>query len=203
MEKFIESHPDFSFEGAKCTLALTGFEGILGYRTDDQFAEQGIDYMAERALAQVVVDWLKENGYNFASHSYSHANYQTCSQSRVDRDLERWNSQVKPLIGQTQIFVYPYGAFTYFDTTTHSKLLKEGFTVFCGTAQTNCLWNGSHPNKGSTAKNTGSIYLERYTITGDTLRKYRDLANFLDYCDPYKIYDYENRFIPMPAPAGE
>ena len=26
LEKFIASHPDFSFQGAKCTLALTGFE---------------------------------------------------------------------------------------------------------------------------------------------------------------------------------
>ncbi len=208
LEKFIESHPDFSFKGAKCTLALTGFEGILGYRTDDQFAEQGIDYMAEREKAKVVVNWLKENGYNFASHSYSHSNYGTCSQSRVDRDIERWNSQVKPLIGETQVFVYPYGAFTYYGTETHNKLLKEGFTIFCGTAQTNCLWDGKHPKKrdanGSTiASKTGSIYLERYTITGQTLRDWRDYPSMYEYCDPYATYDHENRFIPMPAKTEE
>lgn len=203
LEKFIAAHPDFSFQGAKCTLALTGFEGILGYRTDDQFADQGIDYKAERQKAQVVVDWLKANGYNFASHSYSHSNYGTCSQSRVDRDIERWNSQVKPLIGETQVFVYPYGAFTYYGTETHNKLVKEGFTIFCGTSQTNCLWDGKHPKKkdsnGSTiAQKTGSIYLERYTITGQTLRDWRDYPSMYEYCDPYATYDHENRFIPMP-----
>ncbi len=208
LEKFVASHPDFSFEGAKCTLALTGFEGILGYRTDDQFAEQGIDYMAEREKAKVVVNWLKANGYNFASHSYSHSNYGTCSQSRVDRDIERWNSQVKPLIGETQVFVYPYGAFTYYGTETHNKLLKEGFTIFCGTSQTNCLWDGKHPKKrdsnGSTiASGTGSIYLERYTITGQTLRDWRDFPSMYDYCDPYATYDHENRFIPMPKKSED
>jgi len=208
LEKFIESHPDFSFQGAKCTLALTGFEGILGYRTDDQFAEQGIDYKAEREKAKVVVNWLKENGYNFASHSYSHSNYTNCSQSRVDRDIERWNSQVKPLIGETKVFVYPYGAFTYYGTETHNKLLAEGFTIFCGTAQTNCLWDGKHPKKkdssgSSIATKTGSIYLERYTITGQTLRDWRDYPSMYEYCDPYATYDHENRFIPMPAKTEE
>lgn len=208
LEKFIAEHPDFSFQGAKCTLALTGFEGILGYRTDDQFADQGIDYMAERKKAQVVVDWLKANGYNFASHSYSHSNYGTCSQSRVDRDIERWNSQVKPMIGETKVFVYPYGAFTYYGTETHNKLLKEGFTIFCGTSQTNCLWDGKHPKKkdsngSSIATKTGSIYLERYTITGQTLRDWRDYPSMYEYCDPYATYDHANRFIPMPAKTEE
>ncbi|MBE6638127.1 MAG: Ig domain-containing protein [Ruminococcaceae bacterium] len=204
LEKFIATHPDFSFQGAKCTLALTGFEGILGYRTDDSFA----NYESEREKAKVVVDWLKENGYNFASHSYSHSSYQTCSQDRVNRDIERWNSQVKPLIGETQVFVYPYGAFTYYGTETHNKLLSEGFTIFCGTAQTNCLWDNKHPKQrdssGSTiAQNTGSIYLERYTITGQTLRDWRDYESFYEYCDPYATYDHENRFIPMPAKSDD
>lgn len=200
LEKFIANHPDFSFQGAKCTLALTGFEGILGYRTDDQFE----GYKTEREKVKVVIDWLKANGYNFASHSYSHSNYQTCGQDRVNRDIERWNSQVKPLIGETQVFVYPYGAFTYYGTETHNKLLAEGFTVFCGTSQTNCLWNGSHPKKGGgIASKVGSIYLERYTITGQTLRDWRDFDSMYEYCDPYATYDHENRFIPMPEKDEE
>ena len=202
LEKFLETHPDFSFEGAKCTLALTGFEGILGYRTDDQFASSGIDYMAERQKAQVVVDWLKANGYNFASHSYSHSNYSTCSLDRVKRDVDRWKSQVEPIIGKTQVFVYPYGAWTNYGTEKHDQLVKNGFTIFCGTSQENCLWDGKHPkakdSSGSIATGTGSIYLERYTITGQTLRDWRKLASLYEYCDPYEIYDHENRFIPMP-----
>ena len=62
---FFANHPDFSFQGAKCTLALTGFEGILGYRTDDQFE----GYKTERekvktnnyAAIESTVAYIKEN----------------------------------------------------------------------------------------------------------------------------------------------
>ncbi len=33
LDDFIEEHPDFSYHGHKATLALTGYNGILGYRT--------------------------------------------------------------------------------------------------------------------------------------------------------------------------
>ena len=34
LDDFLEVHPDFSYKGAKGTIALTGYNGILGYRTD-------------------------------------------------------------------------------------------------------------------------------------------------------------------------
>ena len=33
LDKFVEEHPDFSPFGAKASLSVTGFEGIMGYRT--------------------------------------------------------------------------------------------------------------------------------------------------------------------------
>lgn len=33
LDEFVEKHPDFSYRGAKGTIALTGYNGILGYRT--------------------------------------------------------------------------------------------------------------------------------------------------------------------------
>ena len=35
LEDFIETHPDFSYQGSKGILAFTGYDGILGYRTSD------------------------------------------------------------------------------------------------------------------------------------------------------------------------
>ena len=34
LDQFIEEHPDASYHGAKGMIALTGYNGILGYRTD-------------------------------------------------------------------------------------------------------------------------------------------------------------------------
>ena len=33
LDKFVEEHPDFSPFGAKACLSVTGYEGLLGYRT--------------------------------------------------------------------------------------------------------------------------------------------------------------------------
>ena len=34
LDAFVEAHPDFSYHGRKGVLAMTGYEGVLGYRTD-------------------------------------------------------------------------------------------------------------------------------------------------------------------------
>ena len=196
LEQFLLTHPDFSFEGSKFTLALTGFVGILGYRTDEQTANAEYrdkykikgapDYLSEREKAKKVVAWFKDHGYNFASHTYSHSDYTNCSLSRVQADIEKWNRNVKPLIGETRVLVYPYGAFTYAGTEKHKALLDEGFMMFCGTSQLNTLWDGSQPKEGGgTAGNTGTIYLERFTVTGFTLRNYASRTNYINYYTDY------------------
>lgn len=35
LEDFIEEHPDFSYRGAKGIIAVTGYNGVFGYRTSD------------------------------------------------------------------------------------------------------------------------------------------------------------------------
>ena len=36
LEDFIAEHPDFSYKGARAVLAFTGYQGVLGYRTDPE-----------------------------------------------------------------------------------------------------------------------------------------------------------------------
>ncbi|MBQ7170968.1 MAG: leucine-rich repeat protein [Clostridia bacterium] len=180
IERFVAEHPDFSFEGSKVTLALTGFAGILGYRTDEEYAGR-YDVEKERREAQTVVDWLKAHGYSFACHSYSHADYSSCSLGLVQEDIRLWEQNVAPLIGETKIFVYPYGGFTYQGTAKHQALFDAGFRVFCGTSQTNALWDDAQPGVNGIARGTGTVYLERFTVTGFTLRQYASRTNYRDY----------------------
>ena len=37
LDKFVEEHPDFAYHGHKAVIAFTGYNGVLGYRTDETF----------------------------------------------------------------------------------------------------------------------------------------------------------------------
>ena len=39
LNKFIEEHPDFVYKNARPTLCLSGYNGILGYRTSQNLGE--------------------------------------------------------------------------------------------------------------------------------------------------------------------
>lgn len=43
LDDFVRAHPDFSLDGAKGTIALTGFEGVLGYRTQYERPKEDAD----------------------------------------------------------------------------------------------------------------------------------------------------------------
>ena len=76
----MEEHPDFSYHGHKGIIALTGYNGILGYRTDiayktrkdldeyqEKFFEENPDFdkaawKKERQQAKKVADAMKEAG---------------------------------------------------------------------------------------------------------------------------------------------
>lgn len=63
LDEFIEAHPDFSYHGAKGIIALTGYNGILGYRTSY------IMYGNDEVYAQHY-DELFKNGEFDEAHAY-------------------------------------------------------------------------------------------------------------------------------------
>lgn len=133
LENFIALHPDFSFENARATINLTGFCGILGYRTSHSNKR-----IREKEIEKVkpVVSKLKQLGYNFACHSYGHYHTKKVSIEYIKRDLADWSTYVEPLIGKTNIFVYPYGEWELLCNNKISAkqhlLFNYGFRLFCG-----------------------------------------------------------------------
>lgn len=199
VEQFCETHPDFSFAGAKCMLAVNGRSGLLGYRTAASFVGkkdyngQLIDIEAEKDAAKEVVEYLKNNGFYFACHGYAHADIKTLSGASLDEEFTLWNTEVKTLIGYTPIYVYPLGAWADYGTEQHDRLLSEGFHVFCGTYVGETLMNGMPK-----ATDVGNIFNQRCTLQGNTLHNYADKGKddgtwFYKYCNPYEIYDFEAR----------
>ena len=134
LDAFVEEHPDFSYKGAKGILALTGYEGALGYRTDEPTSPT---YEQDKETVKEVARVLKENGWEFASHSYNHRDMQEKSFDFIKKDTNRWLEEVGSLVGDTDILIFPYG--TDIERTMGSyssdkyKFLKEsGFNYYHG-----------------------------------------------------------------------
>ncbi|WP_438446776.1 polysaccharide deacetylase family protein [Gorillibacterium sp. sgz5001074] len=129
VDAFVEEHPDFSFEGAKGVLAVTGYEGLLGYRTDLTDAP---GYESEKAAALRVVARLKDTGWSFASHSWGHPDAAKADAARLAQDTARWKREVEPLTGPTPVYIYPYGSRLSHGDPKFRILAEAGFRFFCG-----------------------------------------------------------------------
>jgi hypothetical protein len=127
LESFIKKHLDFSFHGARGILALTGYEGILGYQTHE-FTKSS--YPQEKDAALKVVNKLKQEGWEFALHGYGHLNTRTISLELLRYDTASWKREVEPLIGKTSIFIYPYGSSVLPEDNKFKALQDEGFSIF-------------------------------------------------------------------------
>ena len=152
LDDFIEQHPDFSYKNAKGTIALTGYNGILGYRTDycyrdrveltaDQeawlAANPNFDWNAECEQAKQVADCIKADGWTFASHTWGHIRIGDASLESLQTDTQKWLDYVKPLIGDTDIIIFAHGQDLaawnedYASTDKFQYLKSQGFNIYC------------------------------------------------------------------------
>jgi hypothetical protein len=191
-EQFCLKHPDFSFAGARLLLACSGDAGILGYRTDTRYASKGYDVEKERADAREVIKYLKEHGFYFGCHSYAHLDLRTLTGSKLDKEFDSWNTQVKPLIGYTPFYVYPFGNWVEYGTEQYTRLVDEGFHVMYATSMNDILVNGTYNHR-----DVGNIYGERFIYCGKTMVAYAEKGVFDKYGDVYELYDNEGRYIKL------
>lgn len=171
LENFVKKHPDFSIDGAKGTICLTGFDGILGYRTSDR---NTTNRFQEINSAKRVVEKLKENGWNFACHSFGHYHMKKISSDMFKEEIQNWQEQVEPLIGKTKVYVYPYGEWELLGddgtiSEKHQMLLDAGFELFCGV--------GVSPFFSTlpfTKSNFKTLFMDRVPVDGFTLRNRKE-----------------------------
>ena len=108
LEDFIAQHPDFSYRGARATLAVSGSQGIFGYRIQSEsMANKGQDYYNEQVVgATKIVEALKAKGYRLACYTYSDKDYKGISAAQVQEDIQKWKSQIAPVIGELDTIVF-------------------------------------------------------------------------------------------------
>ena len=143
IDRFLKEHPDFSYRGAKGILAVTGYEGALGYDTglsmkiyDGLSDEEKMKKInAEREKAKAVADAIKADGWEFASHSYTHSNMTNATLEKMQYDSKRWHEEVEIILGPTDIYIYPYGAdicdWHGYSGEKFELLRSYGFWYFC------------------------------------------------------------------------
>ena len=129
LDTFVKEHPDFSLRGAKGIIAVTGYEGTLGYRVN-QLESDTIE--ADREAVKSIAARLKDTGWLFASHGYGHRHTATISYNSLVSDTKQWKDEIASLVGDTDIYIYPYGEEIAYPSQKLTYLQSEGFRYFCG-----------------------------------------------------------------------
>ncbi len=181
LESFIKAHPDFSYRGARATLALTGYNGLFGYRTHGAAREKlGEDaYAAELAGAKKVADALVNAGYDLACYTYANLGYGSRALAVIGSDLNSWNAEVTPILGQLDTLVFAQNS----DITTGStyegpkfQLLQEaGFRRYLGFCTDGATW-----------ATTQEAYMRmgRLMVSGENIRSHSEwFAGLFDCTD--------------------
>ncbi|MBQ9468797.1 MAG: Ig-like domain-containing protein [Clostridia bacterium] len=181
LENFIAAHPDFSFSGARCVVAPSGYEGLFGWDTIPGSA----NYEESVAECKKIVRWFNEHGYTFACHSYYHKNFNTMTADQVRDDRAHWMAECYPIVGRTHVFIYPFGAFTNpkeENGLRNAHLLhEEGYAVFCATSYLAPNWN-NFPLEGN-------CYNERVTLAAKLFTVYPNNETLAKLFDVYEVYD--------------
>ena len=190
LDAFIEEHPDFSYNGVKGVISLTGYQSVFGYITDrDQVDDRNAalvaaglpeispsdsDIEANKATVISIMDKLKESGWILASSTYGFINANHCELGTIQSDTEKWLSQVGSLTGPVNMLVYPNGDFIRGSDSRCVYLKEQGFRIFFGV--------------GPSAYNTygdNYLYFDRCMLNGDTLRN----VDFSRLFDVKEVYD--------------
>ena len=140
LDKFVEEHPDFSPFGAKGCLSLTGYEGILGYRTqtgrENWTPEREANRQKEIEAVKPIIAELKRTGWTFGSHTWGHISLNTRTVDVVTADMQKWFDEVGSLVGETPVLFYPFGGRLDGDDVKQSGpafrwMQEQGFRIFC------------------------------------------------------------------------
>ncbi|MBQ3504142.1 MAG: hypothetical protein IJA75_05515 [Oscillospiraceae bacterium] len=186
LEAFIKEHPDFCYRGARATLAVTGHEGVFGYRCNTSYVQNfGNDfYEQECADAKKIVQALRDKGYTIACYSYNNENYRDLSAQQIKEDIQKWQTQTVPIVGEVDIIVFARATDIDDYSGAKFKVLKDaGFRVFVNSG-----------NAPYAEINTDYIRQTRLMVTGNAMGWYSN--RFATYFDCNLVLDSSRGSIP-------
>ena len=189
LDQFVLEHPDFS---------LTGYQGILGYRTQNDIDIAADDperpafdakRQAEIEAVKPVIARLKETGWTFGSHTWGHIRLDSRPLESIQRDTVRWQEEVGSLVGPTNILFYPHGGRPDGDDW-HSTgpvfqyLQSQGFRIFASVGINSFSY---------IKKDISAVICDRLHPDGTTLRNGKALEWYKQFYDAREIIDLDVR----------
>ena len=183
LEAFIQEHPDFCYQGARAILAVTGTEGVFGYRTNTSYVSRfgQTFYDDEVAGAKKLVAALREKGYTIASYTYSNQAYRGMNTLQIQAEVQNWTNQITPVIGEVDTMVFARASdIEAYSGTTFNVLYNSGIRFF--------LNNGSSPRVDV---NTTFVRQTRLMVTGEAMAWYS--SQFSNYFDCNVVLDLASR----------
>ena len=183
LESFIQEHPDFVYQGARAILAVSGTEGVFGYRTNTSYVSRfgQAFYDNEVIEAKKVVAALREKGYTIASYTYSNQAYRSMTTLQIQAEVTNWTNQITPVLGEVDTMVFARASdIESYSGTTFDVLYNSGIRYF--------LNSGSSPRVDI---NKTFVRQTRLMVTGETLAWYS--SQFTSYFDSNVVLDVATR----------
>lgn len=123
---------------------------------------------------------LRESGWQIACHSYTHNQYwsdRTITAEQEAYDIGRWKRDIAPYVGETNIFISPFGV-AFPDNDPQLLYLKEqGFTIYCPVeASMTTRWEN------------GMLFQSRLNLDGMVMKDYPERVERF-FFDPAAVLD--------------
>lgn len=152
LNTFLREHPDGAYHGARGMIAMTGYDGVFGYRTDidyekrehltpdqSQWLEEHPDFNRQTEIeeATVIADAIKNEGWEFASHTWGHLSVTQVSADKLIEDNQRWVENVGNIVGETDIIIFAHGNDIgdwqeyAADNDKYNALKAAGYNYYC------------------------------------------------------------------------
>ena len=185
LEDFIKEHPDFSYRGARAILAVTGNQGIFGYRCNTSYVStKGNDYYEqEKAGAMEIVEALKAKGYRLACYTYKNEKYGGMNTAGITADLQNWTQQITPIIGKIDTFVFAQASnLSDYTGSSFNVMYQTGFRYFI-----------SNDKEPKTEVNNTYVRQNRLMVTGENMAWYASRFTDKGLFDPNLVLDMTAR----------
>ena len=187
LNSFIKENPDFSYRGAKALLAVTGEEGVFGYRCNKSYVStRGKDYYETQvAGAQQIAQALRDDGYEIGCYSYANIPYgDGFTAQNIQTDLEGWTQEIVPVLGPIDILVYVRDSdIKDYSGGKYNVVYSSGFRYFINA--TNTPW----------ADITNDyVRQSRLMVTGSQMAYSSHL--FSDYSDSMSVLNSQRGTVP-------